>query len=272
MTGIANAFTDSTPMVVITGQVPRPMIGTMAFQEIDIAGITRPCTKYNYTVSDVSELAEIIHEAFYITRTGRPGPVLIDIPKDVTAQVGLFEYPSALHQSVLIKPDFKDTDSVSAALDKITQSKKPIFYVGGGLAGGVAAAIKSLKPEVKIWGVETKGAESMSKALEADCVVELPRITSIARTLGAPSVGHITFDLARRYLSGVTVVDDAEAVKELFFLLYNAKVLTEPAASCTLAAAAAERSCKNFTPSSHVVLILCGGNIGLNNLFELKLC
>ena len=138
---------------------------------------------------------------------------------------------------------------------------------GGGLAGGVAAAIRSLKPEVKLWGVETKGAESMAKALEANRIIELSQITSIARTLGAPAVSPLTFDLARRYLSGVTVVDDSEAIRELFFLLDRAKVLTEPAASCTLAAA--ERLRANFTRDSHVVLILCGGSIGLGDLFRL---
>jgi threonine dehydratase len=139
---------------------------------------------------------------------------------------------------------------------------------GGGLAGGVAAAIKALKPEVKIHGVETRGAESMAKALEADEIVSLAEITSIARTLGAPSVSPLTFDLAREFLADVTVVEDAEAVREMFFLLDRAKVLTEPATSCTLAAA--ERLRENFTPESHVVLILCGGNIGLNDLFELQ--
>jgi threonine dehydratase len=139
---------------------------------------------------------------------------------------------------------------------------------GGGLAGGVAAAIKASKPEVKVWGVETHGAESMSKALEANQIVSLSEITSIARTLGAPAVSPLTFDLAREFLSGVTVVSDAEAVRELFFLLDAAKVLTEPATSCTLAAA--ERLRENFAPESHVVLILCGGNISLESLFELR--
>lgn len=138
---------------------------------------------------------------------------------------------------------------------------------GGGLAGGTAAAIRSLKPEVRIWGVETKGADSMAKALDVGRIVELSQITSIARTLGAPAVSPLTFDLARKYLSGVAVVEDEEAVKELFFLLDHAKVLTEPAASCTLAAA--ERLKKNFDGSSHVVLILCGGNIGQDDLFDL---
>lgn len=136
VTGIANAFMDSTPLVVITGQVPRPMMGTMAFQEIDIVGITRPCTKYNYVVSDVSELAEIIHEAFYIARTGRPGPVLIDIPKDVTAQVTRFYYPSNLKNADLYEAT--ETKAVTDAFEKILQAKQPILYVGGGVTRGNA--------------------------------------------------------------------------------------------------------------------------------------
>ena len=153
-------------------------------------------------------------------------------------------------------------------LEDVPQVTDVVVSVGGGgLIGGVAAAIKSLKPEVKIWGAETKGAESMAKALEADSIVELEKITSIAKTLGAPSVGQMPFSLAQKYLSGVTVVEDAEAVKELFFLLDKTKVLTEPAAACTLAAA--ERLRENFTPDSHVVLVLCGGNICLEDLFRL---
>lgn len=139
---------------------------------------------------------------------------------------------------------------------------------GGGLAGGVAAAVRSIKPNVRIWGAETYGAHSMSLALEAGRVVELTEITSIARTLGAPKVGELNFELAKEYLSGVTVVSDGEAIAEMICLLDKAKVLAEPASSCTLAAA--ERLRENFGPDSHVVLILCGGNIGLNDLFELR--
>jgi threonine dehydratase len=139
---------------------------------------------------------------------------------------------------------------------------------GGGLSGGVAAAIKSLKREVNVWGAETVGAESMSISLDADEIVELTEITSIARTLGAQRVGELNFELAKRYLSGVTVVGDDEAVDELLFLLDRSKILTEPATSCTLAAA--ERLKSNFGPDSHVVLILCGGNIGLRDLFKMR--
>src|ERR1043166_9948789 len=85
VTGIANAYMDSTPLVVITGQVPKHLIGTDAFQEVDTVGITRPCVKHNYLVRDVRDLAAVVHEAFFLARSGRPGPVVIDIPKDVSA-------------------------------------------------------------------------------------------------------------------------------------------------------------------------------------------
>jgi threonine dehydratase len=135
---------------------------------------------------------------------------------------------------------------------------------GGGLAGGVATALKNLKPSVRIWGVETDGTHSMASALAANRVVELPKITSIAKTLGAPAVTERTLALARKYLECVTVVKDEEAVEALRFLLERVKLLTEPAASCTLAAA--ERLRGHFSPDSHVVLILCGGNLGVDEL------
>src|SRR5215813_5585504 len=96
VTGLANAYMDSTPIVVISGQVPTHLIGNDAFQEADVVGITRPCTKYNYLVRDVNELATIVKEAFYLAKSGRPGPVLIDVPKDVTAQSCVFSYPSRI--------------------------------------------------------------------------------------------------------------------------------------------------------------------------------
>lgn len=154
-------------------------------------------------------------------------------------------------------------------LEDVPQVTDVIVSIGGGgLSCGVAVAIKALKPDVNIWGAETKGADSMAAALDAGCIVELAKITSIAKTLGAQSVGTLTFPLAQKYLSGVTVVSDDEAVREMFFLLDHAKILTEPATSCTLAAA--ERLKENFGPESHVVMILCGGNIGLTDLFNLR--
>ncbi|MGI8424586.1 MAG: threonine ammonia-lyase [Chloroflexota bacterium] len=136
---------------------------------------------------------------------------------------------------------------------------------GGGLAGGIALAVKSVRPEVRVWGVETEGAESMAVALAAGRVVELPRVTSIACTLCAHAVAEETLVLAQRYLESVTVVSDASAVEALRFLLERTKVLAEPASSCTLAAA--ERLREHFTPESHVALVLCGGNVSAGEMF-----
>lgn len=150
-------------------------------------------------------------------------------------------------------------------LDDIPQVTDVLIAIGGGgLAGGVAAAIKSQRPDTRIWGVETEGADSMARALEAGRIIEMEQITSAARTLGAPAVGEIPFALARRYLEGVTVVSDIEAFAALRLILERVKVLTEMAASCTLAAA--ERLRERFSPASHVVLILCGGNLSVDDL------
>ncbi len=134
---------------------------------------------------------------------------------------------------------------------------------GGGLAGGVATAVKARKPEVRIWGVETVGAEAMTEAFKAGKPVEVAN-TSIAKTLSAPYVSEETLSLARMYLEKVIVVPDAEAVKELRFMLERLKILTEPAASCTLAAAATLKN--RFNKENHLVLILCGGNFSLDDL------
>jgi acetolactate synthase-1/2/3 large subunit len=133
VTGIANAFMDSTPLVVITGQVPRKMIGTDAFQEIDTVGITRPCTKHNYLIRDAGELAEVVHEAFYIARTGRPGPVVIDVPKDVTAEIAPFRYQECVRLPGYRPHVWAEAHQVEQAVDRIIQAQRPILYVGGGV-------------------------------------------------------------------------------------------------------------------------------------------
>ena len=135
---------------------------------------------------------------------------------------------------------------------------------GGGLAGGVAIAIKSKKPAVRMWGVETIGADAMSKAIEAGEPVTLPAITSIAKTLGAPSVTERTLNLVRDNFESVTVVTDTEATHALDLIAERLKVVVEPASSCNLAAAEKLRS--NFGPESHVVIILCGGNASLADI------
>jgi len=139
VTGIATAYMDSIPLVILTGQVPTALIGNDAFQEADIVGITRPCTKHNYLVRDISELPRVMREAFYIARSGRPGPVLIDLPKDVVNQSAEFSYPA--HVSIRsYKPTVKGNPrQIQRALDEILKAKKPVIYAGGGVVLSNAA-------------------------------------------------------------------------------------------------------------------------------------
>jgi threonine dehydratase len=154
-------------------------------------------------------------------------------------------------------------------LEDVPQVTDVIVSIGGGgFAGGVATAVKSLKPTARLWGVETEGADCMSRSLASGKVETLDAITSIARTLGAPAPSEHTLALAQQYLEGVTVVPDSEAVSSLLFLLERLKVLTEPAAACTLAAA--DRLRDKFAPERHVVLVLCGGNFAVEDLAKLE--
>lgn len=141
ITGIADANMDSTPLVVIAGQVPTSMIGNDAFQEADLTGITRPCTKHNYLVRDVNDLARTIKEAFYIAGSGRPGPVLIDLPKDVQNAQAPFKYPDTVELRGY-KPTLKGNDrQIEKALEAIEASEKPLFYVGGGVQWSDASEV-----------------------------------------------------------------------------------------------------------------------------------
>jgi acetolactate synthase I/II/III large subunit len=139
VTGIADAYMDSTPMVVLSGQVSTTMIGNDAFQEADIVGITRPCTKHNYLVKDVKDLARVIKEAFYIAGNGRPGPVLVDVPKDVQQAEHTFKYPDKVDLRGF-KPTIKGNPrQIERAVEAIEKSEKPLFYVGGGVQWSGAA-------------------------------------------------------------------------------------------------------------------------------------
>ncbi len=132
ITGIATAYMDSIPLVIITGQVPTPLIGNDAFQEADIVGITRPITKHNFLVKDIRELARIMKEAFYIARTGRPGPVLVDLPKDVQVAATKFVYPDQVELRGY-KPTYSGNPrQVEKAIKMILKARKPVIYVGGG--------------------------------------------------------------------------------------------------------------------------------------------
>jgi len=140
VTGLANALMDSTPIVCITGQVPTSLIGNDAFQEADVVGITRPCTKYNYLVKDVRDLAQVVKEAFFIARTGRPGPVVIDLPKDVTAAKTAFRYPEKVNLPSYRPSGKGDAGLVRQAVEMMVAAERPILYVGGGIVNADAGA------------------------------------------------------------------------------------------------------------------------------------
>jgi acetolactate synthase-1/2/3 large subunit len=143
VTGIATAHLDSVPLVVFTGQVKRSQIGNDAFQEVDITGITRPITKHNYLVQDVKDLARVIKEAFYIASTGRPGPVLIDVPVDISNAEHKFSYPEAAHLRGY-KPVYEGhSGQIKKACEVIAGSKRPVIYAGGGVV--ISNASKELR-------------------------------------------------------------------------------------------------------------------------------
>ena len=145
VTGLTDAMMDSIPIVCISGQVPTHMIGNDAFQEADIVGITRPCTKHNYLVKDVTKLAGVIHSAFNICINGRPGPVLVDIPKDIQTFKTVYKGKKAYKDNRYYKPKVKpDDEKINEIVRLMTESSKPIFYVGGGVINSGTKASKEL--------------------------------------------------------------------------------------------------------------------------------
>jgi len=145
VTGIATAYMDSIPMVVITGQVPTAAIGMDAFQEVDTVGITRPCVKHNFLVKDVRELAETMKKAFYIAATGRPGPVVVDIPKDVTQNTCAFVYPESVSMRSYNPTSKGHTGQIKKAAQMLLEAKRPMLYVGGGaVLGNGAEPVRAL--------------------------------------------------------------------------------------------------------------------------------
>ena len=156
VTGLANAYMDSTPIVVISGQVPMSLIGTDAFQEIDAVGISRACTKHNYLVTDAKELPRIIKEAFYIARSGRPGPVHIDIPKDVTAQIEEFHYPEGISIPTYNPVTKGEMEQIQKAIQLIKESKRPLLYIGGGVINSNSSnLVREFAKKTGIPAVET---------------------------------------------------------------------------------------------------------------------
>ena len=153
VTGLADAMMDSVPLVCISGQVPTHMIGNDAFQEADIVGITRPCTKHNYLVKDVNILPNVIHSAFFIAKNGRPGPVLVDIPKDIQTFKAVYRGKKNTKVISYYKPNLKpNINQIDQFIKLLENSKKPIFYVGGGVINSGEVASKNLFKLIKSTG------------------------------------------------------------------------------------------------------------------------
>ena len=156
VTGLADAYMDSIHLVVISGQVPTTIIGTDGFQEIDAIGISRPCTKHNYLINHIDDIARVMKEAFHIASTGRPGPVHVDIPKDITAQMGIFDYSKPVDL-----PTYKPTVNynkrqLKKAMEAISKAKKPLLYVGGGaVLANCSEEIREFSKLTNIPAVET---------------------------------------------------------------------------------------------------------------------
>src|SRR6202451_3238139 len=152
VTGLTDALCDSIPLVVITGQVPTHLTGNDAFQECDTVGITRPCTKYNYLVKTIADLPRALHEAFHIAASGRPGPVVVDIPKDIQFATGTYSRPKEF-QHKGYRPKLKgDPDKIREAVEMMAAAKRPLFYTGGGVINSGPAASEHLRELVKLTG------------------------------------------------------------------------------------------------------------------------
>ncbi|MBT7942558.1 MAG: acetolactate synthase 3 large subunit [Alphaproteobacteria bacterium] len=152
VTGLTDAMMDSIPLVCITGQVPTHLIGNDAFQECDTTGITRPCTKHNYLVKKVEDLARVVHEAFHVARSGRPGPVVIDLPKDVAMAAGLYTPPEKVDYNNYVPQVKGDKAAIKKAVALLAGAKKPIFYCGGGVINSGPKASELLVKLVRASG------------------------------------------------------------------------------------------------------------------------
>jgi acetolactate synthase I/II/III large subunit len=152
VTGLTDALADSIPLVCITGQVPTHLIGSDAFQECDTVGITRHCTKHNYLVKNIEDLPRILHEAFFVASNGRPGPVVIDLPKDIQFKPGMYSRPTSSEHKTY-RPTVKgDLDKIRAAVELIGAAKRPVFYTGGGVINSGPHASELLRELVRLTG------------------------------------------------------------------------------------------------------------------------
>ncbi len=153
VTGLTDALMDSVPLVCLTGQVPTHLIGNDAFQEADTTGITRPCTKHNYLVKTIEDLPRVLHEAFYVAQAGRPGPVVVDLPKDILQTLGNYIGPENVERRSYRPQMEPDAARVAAAIDAISKAKRPIVYAGGGVINSGPRACELLNRFVKMTGM-----------------------------------------------------------------------------------------------------------------------
>src|SRR5471030_2584346 len=151
VTGLADALMDSIPLVCLTGQVPTHLIGNDAFQEADTTGITRPCTKHNYLVKNVDDLARTLHEAFYVAASGRPGPVVVDLPKDVVINPAPYVEPTFTHPSYRPRTE-PDLGQIAKAVALMKQAKRPMIYAGGGVINSGPEASEALTKLTRLTG------------------------------------------------------------------------------------------------------------------------
>ena len=263
ITGIATAYTDSIPLVVISGQVGTPAIGSDAFQEVDMVGVSRPCVKHNFLVTDIAELAETIKKAFYIAESGRPGPVVIDIPKDITQAMAKFSYPEEVFIRSYQPATKGHTGQIKKALQVLAGAKRPLIYFGGGVVLGNAAA--ELTELVKLLGATTTGTlmglgaydstdrqfigmlgmhgfyEANLAMQEADVVVAVgarfdDRVISVpSKFLATPKkIIHIDVDpssIAKRVKVNVPIVGDVKLVlQEMIALWKEQELMLNPGA------------------------------------------
>lgn len=204
VTGLATAYADSIPIVLISAQVANSLIGSDAFQEIDAVGISRPCVKHNFLVKTIEELPRILKEAFYIARSGRPGPVHIDIPKDVSAAVGEFEYPSEIKMQTY-KPNYKgNSKQIKKAIELIANSKRPLLYLGGGvISSNASSLVREFVKKTDIPVVETLMALGALDSKDKNCLNMVGMHGSYAANM-AMSEADLIFALGARFDDRVT--------------------------------------------------------------------
>ncbi len=258
VTGLADAYMDSIPLVVISGQVPMSLIGTDAFQEIDAVGISRSCTKHNYLVTDAKDLPRVLKEAFYIARSGRPGPVHIDVPKDVSAQIAEFDYSLPIELETY-KPNTRgNARQIKKAMDAIAGSSRPLLYLGGGIMNANATEeARELAKTMGIPAVETfmargtmghenpllismlgmHGSYAANMAMsETDLVIALGarfddrvtgKLSEFAKNAGVIHVDIDPASISKLVNANYPIVGDVKSVMEEMIILAKDKIDSE---------------------------------------------